>query len=1067
MTATEIGAGENQSPKPARALGAMAVNVQRRGFAWLGAAGYWLYGAFACAALAVASLIAIWIPSVSSAIGNRLYAVAAISIAGALFCALIAVARRINDLIEATAQIKDTQEISVRAARAASWRDPDTSLEAQLAGSLVTDFADSELAQHSERLAGALEKASRGIGAHGDAMRGRLQSAADETIAAMSAHTQVFADRLAEERGKAAEALELYGESITSRLNLASVALAREYRDSAEQLRQSLESSGEAAAKALTRRGQMMAESLKASASEIDRGLLERSQAFLSDAEATTRSTSETLARESEAAAQRVAGGAGALSEQVSAASGAIERSLNDAKHVIGSLVDDALGQIETRIAARVEGLGARLTSVEQEIEQTWVVRREKLRLEIAAESEALRNALAAGATEASRGAAHDVEQLAKSTTHLLQSAAEQIGSAVASGNAAFADRIADIESALNGRGEALIGKLDAQSSGLRAALEKVEAIVSQRGGGLVETIERIASDLNQTVVANVSDFGTRADAMRESFDGAMQAHARALSERAEAGQARIADLTDRHGAAVTQALSAHQVATDGVIAAGIADMLSEAGNREHAAAARLHAVARGFVDDLVGRMGGLTDALGSRGEELRGQFVARQAELVEIIRTGLAQTDERARERLGAISEALEGLASRIDSGLESRGKAIVQTLARATLEITQGLADSSKDLKGAIDAGAADAVKALADQGSTARETLESGAREAGRILEAGREQFVSSLALSAKDAVESLTSRGREAREALSTETADAVARLEASRTTVSGAAATAARTLAEEFARHNGRLAETVAAGMDRMNREFGAPLGETIARVQAEGAELSAATRALAETIANTASVHRESLKQGFDREAEALAAALTANAETFRRDFQAALTGADEVFLGRGLDLAGALSNRIGELRLLLDNDGRAFIEGFETQSAQWASQVDSVSQRSLNDFERKAASLIGVLTRRGDDLLSAMTAAASESARKIAALSGEVDTGADRTAASLRQIERKFAALLSMIDKRSDDLTAKVDHNLAPGAESAALAASGAEAEAPLATPPAAAEHAGVQPSV
>ncbi len=948
MTATEIGAHENKAPKSARSLSAMATNVNHRGFAWLGAVGYWLYGAFVCAGLAVASLIAIWIPNLASATGFRLYALAAMATSGALFCAFVAVARRIGELVEATTALKDAQsaqDLGVRAVRAATWDDPDASLErsleAQLAGSIATDFADNELTQHSERLAAALEMASRGIGAHGDAMRDQLQGAADEMIAAMSAHTQVFADRLTDERTKASEALELYGESITSRLNIASVALAREYRDSAEQLRQSLENAGEAAAKMLTRRGQAMAESLKTSANEIDRGLLERSQAFLSDVEATTRSTSETLARESQAAAQRVAGGAGALTEQVTSATSAIESSLADAKQVVGRLVDEALNQIETRIATRVEALGARLTSVDQEIEQSWADRREKLRLEIVAESDALRNALAAGASEASRGAAQDVERLAKSTTQLLQSAAEQIGSAVASGNAAFAERIAEIESGLNGRGETLIGRLDAQSSGLRIALEKAEAILSQRGDGVVEAIERIAVDLNKTVTDNVADFGARAVAMRESFDGAMQAHTRALSERAEAGQSQFADLADRHGASVTQALSAHRVATEGAIAAAIADLLSEAGNREHAAVARLHAVGREFVDDLVGRMGSLTEALGSRGEELRGQFTARQTELVETIRTGLAQTDERARERLGAIAQALEGLASRIDSGLENRGKAIVQTLARATLEITQGLADSSKDLKGAIDAGAADAVKTLAAQGATARETLESGAREAARILEMGREQFASSLALSAKDAVENLASRGKEAREALTAETVHAVARLEASRSNFSGAATNAAKTLADEFARHNGQLAETVAAGVDRMNREFGAPLGETIARVQAEGAELSAATRALAETISSTASVHRESLKQGFDREAEALAAALAANAEAFRRDFQAGLTGADEVFLGRGLDLAGALSNRIGELRLLLDNDGRSFVESFETRSAQWASQVE------------------------------------------------------------------------------------------------------------------------------
>ena len=96
VTATEIGAGENQAPKSARALSAMAMNVKRRGFAWLGAVGYWHYGAFACAVLAVASLIAILIPNLAPAAGFRFYGLAAISTAGALFCAFIAVANRIG-----------------------------------------------------------------------------------------------------------------------------------------------------------------------------------------------------------------------------------------------------------------------------------------------------------------------------------------------------------------------------------------------------------------------------------------------------------------------------------------------------------------------------------------------------------------------------------------------------------------------------------------------------------------------------------------------------------------------------------------------------------------------------------------------------------------------------------------------------------------------------------------------------------------------------------------------------------------------------------------------------------
>ena len=114
---------------------------------------------------------------------------------------------------------------------------------------------------------------------------------------------------------------------------------------------------------------------------------------------------------------------------------------------------------------------------------------------------------------------------------------------------------------------------------------------------------------------------------------------------------------------------------------------------------------------------------------------------------------------------------------------------------------------------------------------------------------------------------------------------------------------------------------------------------------------------------------------------------------------------------------------------------------------------VKSVSQRSLSDFERKTTALITLLTRRGDDLLSAMTAAASESARRVANLSGDVDTSADRTAASLREIERKFSALVAMIEKRGDDVTAMVSRRLAARPEGGATSQDPAlepKAEAP-----------------
>ena len=119
-----------------------------------------------------------------------------------------------------------------------------------------------------------------------------------------------------------------------------------------------------------------------------------------------------------------------------------------------------------------------------------------------------------------------------------------------------------------------------------------------------------------------------------------------------------------------------------------------------------------------------------------------------------------------------------------------------------------------------------------------------------------------------------------------------------------------------------LQRAIAAGAEQLRREFSGPLAETLARVEAEGVELAGATRVLAESFAATSSAHREQLHSVFAREADALAATVASNADAFRRDFEAALAGADHAFVARGLDLARTLGARVAEMRALLVEEG-------------------------------------------------------------------------------------------------------------------------------------------------
>jgi hypothetical protein len=209
----------------------------------------------------------------------------------------------------------------------------------------------------------------------------------------------------------------------------------------------------------------------------------------------------------------------------------------------------------------------------------------------------------------------------------------------------------------------------------------------------------------------------------------------------------------------------------------------------------------------------------------------------------------------------------------------------------------------------------------------------------------------------------------------------------------------------------------------LSEEIASPLLAQVERVQAEGHELSAATRALAETIVSTSSTHRERLHQAFADETDAMARILDANAATFRSGLETVVSGADEVFLSRGFDVARAIGARVEELRGLVGGDALTLVQTLEARSQDLARQIETVSQRSLADFERKAAQLIGTLTRRGDDLLSAMSAASSESVRKVDHLTGEVDAHTERATTTLREIERKVGAMLAAVDRRSAEL--------------------------------------------
>jgi hypothetical protein len=410
-----------------------------------------------------------------------------------------------------------------------------------------------------------------------------------------------------------------------------------------------------------------------------------------------------------------------------------------------------------------------------------------------------------------------------------------------------------------------------------------------------------------------------------------------------------------------------------------------------------------------------LAETIAEAAQDADARLLARGAETVGVLRASA----EAATQALDQGREAFVAAAKDADRTLALNGAHTVDAL-QSSVEAATRTLDQGREL---FIAAARDADNRLAARGGDTIDALQASVDAAARTLDKGRESFVDAVAEAAQGVQSAFAARGQESQRALADETARAIERLDAGRAAMAGAANEALARFETDFGRRLADMRATLEGVGEQLSRDVAVPLRDDIQRIEAEGQELSSATRALAETIVSTTTTHRERLHRAFAEESDAMSRMLDANAATFKRELETVVSGADDAFLSRGVDVARAIATRVEELRALLGGDAMSVLKGLESSSEEVARQIDAVSQRSLADFERKATSLINLLTRRGDDLLSGMTAAASESARKVAQLTGEVDAHADRAGASLREIERKVGAMLAAVDRRSAEI--------------------------------------------
>ena len=681
---------------------------------------------------------------------------------------------------------------------------------------------------------------------------------------------------------------------------------------------------------------------------------------------------------------------------------GGLVETINAASRALDGTLDDHRATLQQTFNLHRDSLGNHHSA----LEQTFDAHREMLATRAEADTANLRDLARTHAAEVA-GA------LSQHSLSLTAGLAETLAQARLLADDGGQEAVRGLTKIAHGMVEGLVGELRALSDSLGsrgAALR--DQILTRQGemidvieGGVARTERRFAESL-RTAAEAVDGCGRT---VQQILAQATQGLKGSLTENAR----EAASLIDESGKALCKTVnrSARESAT--ALAASVDSQRQS-----------LEARVAGVVAEVEAARLKLAETINEAAQDADKRLRTRGAETVGVLRASA----EAAARALDQGRELFVAATKDADRSLAARGAHTVDAFQTSVEAATLSL-DNGRE---AFAAAAVDADKRLAARGADTIEAMQASIDAAARTLDQGRESFVDAVAETAHGVQAAFAARGQESQRALADETARALERLEAGRAAMAGAANEALTRFEADFSRRLAELNANMEGASDHLNRHVATPLREDIARIEAEGQELSSATRALAETIISTTTTHRERLHRAFAEEADAMTRMLDTNAATFRRELETVVSGADDVFLSRGVDVARAIASRVEDLRSLLGGDAMSVLKGLESSSEEVGRQIDAVSQRSLADFERKATGLINLLTRRGDDLLSSMTAAASESAHKVSQLSSEVDAHADRAGASLREIERKVGAMLSAVDRRSAEVS-NDEHRRAP----------------------------------
>lgn len=511
---------------------------------------------------------------------------------------------------------------------------------------------------------------------------------------------------------------------------------------------------------------------------------------------------------------------------------------------------------------------------------------------------------------------------------------------------------------------------------GLRASLDvaverAVETIVGPAGalvGALLEKTEQLQRNL-RSLEEVVTEGG-----------GSLIARIGAQAGQLDEGIARHVDVFDtvmsKRNRELDERITEHHGRFEGAAHKYVDDFEKASTGQRAAIDESLHSHVRLVNSATEDALAKFEISIRERSREAAARIFAHTGELVAAIQNLFSAIEETVVDRGGALDQTLAARHQDFETLFDSRLGVTEARMGDRLREIGVSLREITREID-----------QDLAARGKALAETLASDTSEATRTFFEGSRDIALGLETRSLEAVASMRTSAAAFGRALS----DLGAGVEA--------------TLKAELEEMTG----TLGGGVERLESRVVAPLRDIAGRFDSRGAEmaerLDGYRKALDEIIDNHAEAMRSSLTLG----AEMIDAKLAARTHDFNREISAALENLGKAVDGRGGDLAGAVSQRIDDLRKLLEGEGAELLAKLGATGSAVSEQISGVSERAAQAFERRSTGLVALLTRRADDLLSAISASTSESVRSLGEMTERMASEVGTSTAALQSAAKSI----------------------------------------------------------